>query len=591
MTKNNKKESIDRFKGLTKASILAISVDILLISLKYILANLTGNPVLLADVLHSSGDLAITLSVMVSIFINFKFPNNKFARHAEGIVALFIAFFLILGSSNLIIGVLFDSSSSYVLNNDIELVIAIAGITIAIAVTFYMSLYKRRIGEKFNSFAFKAESKHTFSDFLTSLGIWVTLIFGYFGIHFEKFTTLIVGLIVIKIGFSLFFQALKFFDLNEIINFLEKIIKIIYEKLEHLLLKLEFVLFSDLKKIIKNIPTYFDEKWVFENKFKIIKWNIIFIILLYLGTGFYLVKPSQTALNFIFGTNNGKDGVGIHYNFPKPIGQVKIVDSELVLRVESGFRFNEKFAGVEPDINLWELSHSNGKIIKNSSESISLTGDENIVDSNFLCYYKIKNSLLYSMKIENSKEILRNILTFEIHSTLAHHKIEDILTSARGKIQLEIKNRMIKALTKIDLGVEILNVYMLSVHPPIEVVPKYRAVASAREKKDEIIFKSETYVNDLLPKSRGKSKASIINAELYAVQRLNLAQGETTNYNLRQRNFNYGIAINRSRMWWENVEKVLKGKSIYILPHDIKKRFYSTDRINSKKNSLGGFDK
>ncbi len=592
MTKKTKKNDATRFKGLTKASIIAISVDILLISLKYLLANITGNPVLLADVLHSTGDLAITLSVMISIFINYKFPNNSVARHAEGIAALFISFFLILGSTNLIWGVISQESASYLLNNDIKLVVAIAGISVAMAIAFYMSRYKKMIGEKFNSFAFKAESTHTYSDFLTSFGVWATLIFGYFGVHFEKVTTVLVGLVVIKIGFSLLFQSLTFFDLKEIVKFIEKISNLLKDKVISFYRKIEFALLKETKDEVGKVFHYIEDEWIVKNKWKLLRWNLIFIVLLYFGTGFYFVLPSQSGLNFILGRNVGKVESGMHYNLPTPVGSITIVDTESILRVESGFRLNENFKGKEPDIYLWELSHSIGKITKVPTESISLTGDENIVDANFLCYYKVSDPSLYSLKTENAKEVLRNIFTYEIHAVLAHNFLEEILTSARGKVQKEIKENLIAALQKIEIGVEIINVYLLEAHPPIEVVPKYRAVASAREKKDEIIFKSETYVNDLLPKSRGESESLIIRAEAYSVEKMNLAKGETQNYNLRQRYFSYGVDINKTRMWWENVENVLKGKSIYILPKDIKKRFYSSDGKSKKKSSNPeGFDK
>jgi membrane protease subunit HflK len=200
-----------RFKALVKASALAIVADLMLIGLKYGLAMLTGSPVIFADALHSGGDLAVSLVVLLSILVHYRFKDSAWAKNAEAVVALLIACILIIGSVRVILGAIGNEQARFRLVCGIPLVIAIAGMSIALGLTFAMFRFKRQIGEQYASIAFIAEGMHTRSDFFTSVGVWGTLLLAYFTIHIERVTTLLVGLAVFHIGIHLFFRALSAF--------------------------------------------------------------------------------------------------------------------------------------------------------------------------------------------------------------------------------------------------------------------------------------------------------------------------------------------------------------------------------------------
>ena len=160
-----------RVKGLIKASFLAMGVDILLVSIKYSLAYLTKNAVLLADALHSGADFAVSFIVLLSILVKYTFQGSKRARNAEALVAFLISLLLLFGSYEMFLYVWNNDSSKFILSADIPLIIAFTGISIVLLITLRMSQYKKRIGEKYDSDAFSAEGDHTFSDFLSSASV------------------------------------------------------------------------------------------------------------------------------------------------------------------------------------------------------------------------------------------------------------------------------------------------------------------------------------------------------------------------------------------------------------------------------------
>ena len=205
-TTNPEESDSQRVKGLIKASFLAMGVDILLVSIKYSLAYLTDNAVLLADALHSGADFAVSFVVLLSILVKYTFQGSKWARNAEALVAFLISLLLLFGSYEMFLYVWNNDSSKFKLIADIPLIIAFTGMSIVLLITLRMSEYKKRIGEKYNSDAFTAEGDHTFSDFLSSVSVWITLLLGYFGIHIERIITFLIGIAVLNIGIRLLYK-------------------------------------------------------------------------------------------------------------------------------------------------------------------------------------------------------------------------------------------------------------------------------------------------------------------------------------------------------------------------------------------------
>ena len=305
---------------------------------------------------------------------------------------------------------------------------------------------------------------------------------------------------------------------------------------------------------------------------------------MYVGLGFYTVLPYQTGVELLLGEVKELNPPGLHYHLPVPFGAAINVNTEVSIRLESGFRTNWAEDVQEPDIYLWELSKADGRYIKNFDESIALTGDENLIDGNFLCYYKITDPVYFALNCGNARELLRSIFTHEVHAILGKYPLEPMLTTLRGLIQKELTENMKTAVDKLYLGVEILSVYMQEVHPPVEVVSSYRAVASAREKKDETIHMANAYANNLIPRSRGKSTKLIYEADADAFSQKKTAVSDTEVFDMKAKEFNKYPPVHRVVLWWDRLEKALINKNIYVFPGNTKRRFYiSEDNTASKK--------
>jgi len=577
MTKESTKiagPDYSRFSSLMKASLVAISVDLFLVFFKYQLSILSGNSLFLADALHSGSDLAISLSVMISIIVNHSFHDNPKAKRAEAFVAFLISLVLIIASIQMFLTVLANQTTQFTLDSNIPLVVSIAGVSIIIGLTLLVSRYKADIGKKFDSIAFTAESFHTYSDFLTSFGVWVALLLGYFGFQCARIMSFIIAIAVFQVGLRLFIKSILMLNLR--ISAPSRLKNIFSPDLKQVVKERMAGFVHNVKRFNQSLTLFqaFPANFIVHRYPKVIWWNVVLLLLLYIGTGFYRVLPYQTGLELCLGNVVEKNPPGLHFHLPLPIGKAILVDTGVSIRLESGFRTNMNFSGKEPSVYLWEFSHQEGMYSKVLDEALAISGDENLADVNFLCYYRINDPVQYALGVQNPHQLLRSILTHKAHAVLGHKEMDKMLTRDRKAVQNELYFEMKKAVKQLPLGVSIEKIYMQEAHPPIEVVPQYRAVASAREKKDYFIHEAVAYGNDLIPRSRGNAEEIILNSQAYAEEKIMEAKGKTGQFLLNQAYFNSHKKVQKIRLQWEALEEAMKAKPVFVIPHKAKRRMY-----------------
>lgn len=563
-----------RFGSLMKASFIAIFVDLFLVFFKYFLSVLSGNTLLLADALHSGGDFSISVLVLVSIVINHSFPESPKAKRAEAIVSFLISLALIIGSIQMFLTVFSSKTTDFHLSSSIPLVISIAGVSVILGITLFISRYKAGIGKKYNSIAFTAESYHTYSDFLTSFGVWVTLLLGYFGIQFARIMSFIIAIVVFQVGLRLLVKSIRLIRLK--FTAPARLKNIISPDLRKSIKDRVFILSHKLKGLLHSVSKFqvLPVDFLLSQPQKVIAANIILILGLYVGTGFYMVLPYQTGLELRFGSVIAQNAPGLHFHLPEPIGRSIRVDTGVAIRLESGFRTDLNYVGEEPPVYLWEYSHQEGMYSKKMDEALAISGDENLADVNFLCYYRIIDPVKYALGIQNPHELLRSIFTHKSHAVLGHQEMDKMLTRDRKTVQLELFREMEKEVSQLPLGVTIESVYMQEAHPPLVVIPQYRAVASAREKKDYFIHEAVAYGNDLLPRTRGDAASIILDSQAYAEERIMDAKGQTDQFLSNQMYYAPYKKAQKVRMRWEALEEVMKKKPIFVIPRKAKRRIY-----------------
>jgi membrane protease subunit HflK len=269
-------------------------------------------------------------------------------------------------------------------------------------------------------------------------------------------------------------------------------------------------------------------------------------VLFWLLSGFYTVQPNEVGINQRFGAYVGKTGPGLNYNWPYPVGGVtklKVTDRN---SIDIGSRLTARRGSVDTAQDIPE-------------ESLMLTGDENIVDLKFRVVWQIDpatpENFLFS--IRNPEETIKAVSESAMREIVGRTKIQNILTQGRGAIATEASDLIQRTLTSYKAGVRIVEVQLLSVDPPQQVIAAFRDVTAAQQDMQRLRNEAEAYANRVVPEARGEAARIEREAEAYRQQTIADAKGQAARFDQVLTEYEKAPDVTRERLYLETMEKVL----------------------------------
>src|SRR5690606_34068532 len=158
---------------------------------------------------------------------------------------------------------------------------------------------------------------------------------------------------------------------------------------------------------------------------KIILFALLAAVFLWLATGFYRVEPGENAVILTFGKWTSTRGdAGLGYHIPWPVQSIIKEDVSFERRIQVGFRDQ----GVR--------DNTRGGL---AGESMMLTGDENIIDINFIVLWRISDAGNYLFKIRDPQTTVKKVAESAMREVIGHTQIQRALTEARGEVEIETK--------------------------------------------------------------------------------------------------------------------------------------------------------
>ena len=127
------------------------------------------------------------------------------------------------------------------------------------------------------------------------------------------------------------------------------------------------------------------------------------------------------------------------------------------------------------------------------------------------------------------EETLRAISESAVREVAARTPLETMLTSGRRRVE-EAALALIRERTEqYRLGVDVVALNLLDVHPPREVVPAYRDVANALEDREKSINEGQAYYIAKVLSAAGRQGIELLSA---SANRQSKQQGEVTDWTL-----------------------------------------------------------
>jgi len=270
----------------------------------------------------------------------------------------------------------------------------------------------------------------------------------------------------------------------------------------------------------------------------------LIVAAVWLMSGIYVVDPDEQGVVTRFGAFVGRTTPGINYHLPWPIESVATPPVTREQAVYLGYRLgNSQGARDIPE------------------ESLMLTGDENIIDTNFTVFWVIKDAAAFLFNVENPDNQLdgtvKAVAESAMREVVGKNQIEPILTANREPIQDEVRDLMQRILDSYNAGVTVTRVQMQKADPPAQVIEAYRDVQAARTDQDRMRNEAEAYANKVVPEARGQAARIVQQAEGYKQQVTAEAQGEAARFVSIYDQYKKAPDVTRRRIYLDTMRDVL----------------------------------
>ena len=257
------------------------------------------------------------------------------------------------------------------------------------------------------------------------------------------------------------------------------------------------------------------------------------------------VNPDELGIVLRFGEYIRQLPPGLNFRWPYPIEQVELPKVTRINRIEIGMRGSA------------DSRDATSTIRDVPEESLMLTGDENIVDVDFVVFWRIANAPDFLFNIQNPEGTVKAVAESSMREIVGQNDIEPILTEARAKTEAAVQALMQQILDSYGAGVQVTQVQLQKVDPPSQVIDAFRDVQAARADQERLQNEAEAYANRIIPEARGEAERILQAAQGYRDQVIALAKGEADRFLKVYEQYQKAPDVTRKRIFIETMEKVL----------------------------------
>ncbi len=296
--------------------------------------------------------------------------------------------------------------------------------------------------------------------------------------------------------------------------------------------------------------------WTFQFvRRSIIPLSFAALVLFWLFTGLVQINPDEKGVVYRLGQQR-KDFVlepGLHLKFPWP------VDNVAVLPAYGHHRFSVGYEGDTRANYLWTTDHAGGEY------SFLLGDGRELVSVNMLVTYRISDVFDYLNEFDDPVSVLQGkayeILLQEVVKT----DLDGLLTRDRARLAQLIHGRLQSVSEEMRLGMDVVDIALPSIHPPVAIARDYQEFVGAQIQKQILITDALADANHNLPLGEEFRERQVAEAKIKAVEDLAAARSEEIVSEAQLEAFRRNPLMYRQMKWLGAFERAVAGKNIYLI--------------------------
>ncbi len=267
----------------------------------------------------------------------------------------------------------------------------------------------------------------------------------------------------------------------------------------------------------------------------------IVILLLWLGSGFFIVQEGHQAVVTTFGKYSHTKDAGFQWRFPFPLQSHETVAVTQLQSVDVGRNSVVQATGLR--------------------DSSMLTGDENIVDIRFTVQYRRADARAYLFENNRPDEAVVQAAESAVREIVGRSRVDLVLYEQRDAIAVELAKSVQAQLDKLKAGIVVANVNMQNVQVPDSVQAAFNDAVKASADRDRFKNEGQAYASDVIPKARGTASRLKEESEGYRSRIVAQAEGDSQRFRSVLTEYQKAPIVTRDRLYIETMQQVYSNVS------------------------------
>ena len=279
------------------------------------------------------------------------------------------------------------------------------------------------------------------------------------------------------------------------------------------------------------------------------------VVLVSLFGTVFQIEPEEVGVILRFGKYAREAAPGLHFKLPF-VEDMTRVPVQRQLKQEFGFRTVE--VGTRTEFATQERRFAD--------EAVMLTGDLNVAVVEWIVQYRVSDPRKYLFEVRNLEETFRAMNEAIMRETVGDRTVTEVVTVGRQEIETTVETRLQTLANQYQMGITIDQVVLQDVNPPDPVRPSWDEVSQAQQQAQRAVNEALAEYNAVIPRARGEAEQTVLQAEGYAVDRVNRAEGEASRFAAIEAAYRQAPEVTRQRMYLETMQQILPqvGRKVFV---------------------------
>lgn len=267
-------------------------------------------------------------------------------------------------------------------------------------------------------------------------------------------------------------------------------------------------------------------------------WLLIgFILVIWVGSGFYIVNPRERGVVLRFGKPIETTMPGPRWHLPFPFEAVEIVDTQQNRVTEVGYRLSEK--SMLP------------------TEAAMLTSDKNIINVLFAVQYVVSDpqQFLFNNRVLDDAAFVRQIAESAMREVVGKTEVDSVLAQST-LVANQVGKLIQNVLNRYEVGMTVNNVTIRQVQPPEQVQAAFNDAIKADQDRERQKNEGEAYRNKIVPLAEGAAARLRAEAEGYKQSVIARAEGDAARFRQLVAEYNKAPGVTRDRLYIDAMQQI-----------------------------------